>query len=92
LNGVVVWKTVKAKPGTEGGIRAPRVEKVKGGFGVGKKAVPEIIREVGVSGREQRDEVVFGRPYCPLCRVGSVNLWGHKLRRQPWQEKILYAL
>jgi hypothetical protein len=29
-----------------------------------------------VGGREDRDEIVFACPHCPLCRVGSVGLWG----------------
>jgi hypothetical protein len=74
------------------GAKPGRAEKVKDDFGAGKKAVPEVIGEVGVNGREQRDEVVFGRPYCPLCRVGSVNWWEHKMHRQPLREKILSAL
>jgi hypothetical protein len=63
-----------------------------GYLGVGKKVVPEVVGEVGVGGRQQSDEVVFGRPHCSLCRVGFVNLRGHKLHRQPLQEKMLSAL
>jgi hypothetical protein len=59
VSGEVVWKTVKTRSGREGEIRASRAEKAKGDFGVGKKAVSEVIGEVGVSRREQRDEVAF---------------------------------
>jgi hypothetical protein len=49
VDGKVVGNTVKARPGREeGGIRAPRAEKLKGDFGVGKKAVPEVVGEVGM--------------------------------------------
>ncbi len=42
VGGEVIREVVKARPGREGGIRTQRVEKVKGDFGVGKKAVPEV--------------------------------------------------
>ncbi len=51
---------MKAGPGREGGIGAPRSE---GEFGVGKKAVPKVIREVSVGGSEVRDKVVFASPH-----------------------------
>ncbi len=46
--GIMQW--VKARPGKDGRIRVARAEKVKGGFGVGKKTVPEVVGEVGVDG------------------------------------------
>jgi hypothetical protein len=48
---------------------------------MGKEAVPEVIREVGVGGGESGDGVVFARSHCPLCRVGPVHLLGNKLHR-----------
>ena len=54
---------MKAGPGREGGIGAPRSHDVEGEFGVGKKAVPKVIREVGVGGCEGSYEVVFRRPH-----------------------------
>jgi hypothetical protein len=59
---------------------------------IGEETVPEVVRKVRVGGREDRDEMVFACPYCPLCRVGSVGLWGHKRHRQPLREKVLSAL
>ncbi len=43
-------KGVKARAGRDGMIRAIRMEKVEGDFGMGKKAVPEVVGEVRVSG------------------------------------------
>ena len=54
---------MKAGPGREGGIGAPRSHDVEGEFGVGKKAVPKVSREVRVGGSEGRDEVVFASPH-----------------------------
>ncbi len=49
--GEVVGEALKAQPGREGRIRAPRVEKIAGDLRVGKKAVPEVVGEVRVGGR-----------------------------------------
>ncbi len=46
--GEVVGEAVEARPGREGRIRA---EKVEVNLGVGKKAIPEIVGEVGVGER-----------------------------------------
>ena len=54
---------MKAGPGREGGIGTPRSHDVESKFGVGKKAVPKVIREVRVGGSEGRDEVVFASPH-----------------------------
>jgi hypothetical protein len=89
VGGEVIGEAVKARPDRDGRIRAPGTEKVKGNFGVGKKAVPEVVGEVGVGGGEQGDEVIFSRPHCSLRRNGPVNLWGHKLHRQPLRGKVL---
>jgi hypothetical protein len=83
---------MKVRPGREGRIRAPRVEKVENNFGLKKKAVPEVVGEVRVDGREQSDEVVLCHHHCSLCRVGPLYLWGHKLHGQLLREKILSAL
>jgi hypothetical protein len=83
---------VEARPGREGGIGAPRTHDVQGDFGIWEESVPEVVREVRVGVRVGRDEVVFACPYCPLCRVGSVGLWGHKRHRQPLREKVPSAL
>ena len=63
MGGEVIGAMVKAGPGREGGIWAPRSHDVKGEFGVGKKAVPKVIREVRVGGSEGRDEVVLASPH-----------------------------
>ncbi len=47
----VIGEAVEARPGREGKIRPPRAENVWGNLGVGKKAVPEVVGEVGVGGR-----------------------------------------
>jgi hypothetical protein len=83
---------VKAGPGRECGIGAPGTQDIQGDFGVGEKTVPEVVRKIRVSGKEDGDEMVFACPYCPLCRVGSVSLWGHKRHRHPLREKVLSAL
>ncbi len=67
---------MEARPDREGGIGAPRTHDVQGDFGIGEESVPEVVREVRVGGKEDRDEVVIACPYCPLGRVGSVGLWG----------------
>ncbi len=74
------------------GIGAPRTHDVQGDFGIGEESIPEVVREVRLGGGEDRDEVVFAFPYCPLCRIGSVGLWGRKRHRQPLREKVLSAL
>jgi hypothetical protein len=48
---------MKARPGREGGIGAPRTHDVEGDFGIGEESFPEVVREV-VGGGEDRDEVV----------------------------------
>jgi hypothetical protein len=56
-------------------------------LGFREESVPEVVRrEVRVGGGEDRNEAVFACPYCPLCRVRSVSLWGHKHHRQPLRE------
>ncbi len=92
VGGEVVWEAVEVRPGREGGIGAQRTHDVQGDFGIGEESVPEVLREVRVGGGEYKDEVVFACSYCPLCRVGSVGLWGHKCHRQPLREKVLLAL
>jgi hypothetical protein len=59
VGGEVVGKVMEARPSREGWVGAPRAHDVKGQFGVRKKAVPEVGREVGVGGSEGGDEVVF---------------------------------
>ncbi len=80
---------MEARPGREGGIGAARMHDVQGDFGIGEESVPEVVREVRVSGR---DKVVFACPYCPLSRIKSVGLWGHKRHMQLLREKALSAL
>jgi hypothetical protein len=63
VGGEVTGATVKTRPGREGGIGAPRAHGVEGEFGVGKKAVPTVIREVRVGGSEGRDKVVLASPH-----------------------------
>jgi hypothetical protein len=59
----VIRETVKTRPGRECGIGAPTTHDIKGEFGMGKKVVPEFVREVGVGGGEGGDEVVLARPH-----------------------------
>ena len=63
MGGEVVREVVKARPGRERRIRAPRAQYIEGKFSMGEEAVPKVIREVGVGGCEGGDEVVFGRPH-----------------------------
>ena len=63
MGGEVVREVVKARPGREGRIMAPRTQYIEGKFSMGKKAVPKVIREVGVGGGEGSYEVVFRRPH-----------------------------
>jgi hypothetical protein len=88
----VIWEMVESRPGRDSGIGAPWTQEVEGDFGKGEETVPEVVRKVRVGGGEDRDEMVFACPYCPLCRVGSVDLWGHKRHRQLLREKVLSAL
>ncbi len=76
VGGEVVREVVKTRPGRDERIGAPGMQYIEGKFSMGKEAVPKVIREVGVSGSEGSDEVVFRRPHWLLCRVGSVHLWG----------------
>ena len=50
MGGEVIREVVKARPGRERGIRAPRTQYIKGKFSMGEEAVPKVIREVGVGG------------------------------------------
>ncbi len=59
----VIRKTVKARPGREGRIGAPRAHNVNGKFDVGEKAVPKVRGEVGVGGGEGGDKVVLACPH-----------------------------
>ena len=63
MGGEVIREVVKARPGRERGIRAPRTQYIEGKSSMGKKAVPKVIGEVGVGGGEGSYEVVFGRPH-----------------------------
>jgi hypothetical protein len=63
VGGKVIGEAVKTRPGREGRIRVIRAHDVEGEFGMGKEAVPEVVREFGVGGCESGDEVVFGRPH-----------------------------
>ncbi len=49
VGGKVVGEAVKTRPGREGRIRAPWAHDIEDEFGMGKKAVPEVIWEFGVS-------------------------------------------
>jgi hypothetical protein len=63
VGGEVKGEMVKARPGREGGIEAPRVHDIEGECGVGEKAVPEVNnREVGASGSVGGDRVVLACP------------------------------
>jgi len=63
VGGEVVREVVKARPGRDRRIRAPRTQYIKGKFSMGEEAVPKVIREVGVGGCEGSYEVVFRRPH-----------------------------
>ena len=92
VGGEVIRETVEARPSRDGGVRAPGAQNIEGDFGKGEEPVPKVVGKVRVGGGEDGNKVVFARPYCPLCRVASVNLWGYKCDRQPLREKILSAL
>ncbi len=40
-----------------------------------------------MGGREDGNDLVFACPYCPLCRVGSVDLWGTNVTRNRCERK-----
>jgi hypothetical protein len=63
VSGEVKGEMVEARPGRNGGIGAPRAHDIEGEFGVWEKAVPEVIREVGVSGSEGGDKKVLACPH-----------------------------
>ncbi len=63
VGGEVVGEMVKARPGREGRIGAPRAHDIEDEFGVEKKAVPKVIREVRVGGSEGGGEVDFASPH-----------------------------
>jgi hypothetical protein len=63
VGGEVKGKMVEARPGRDGGIGAPQAHNIEGEFGVWEKAVPEVIREVGVSGSKGGDKVVLACPH-----------------------------
>jgi hypothetical protein len=50
-------------PTRQRGIGAPRAHDIEGEFDVWEKAVPEVIREVVVSGSEGGDKVVLACPH-----------------------------
>ena len=92
VGGKIERKAVQARPSREGRVGAPRAHNVEGKFSVGKEAVPQVSGKVGMGGSEGGEKMVFSGPHGLLCRVGPVNLWGHKFDRQPLREKILSAL
>ena len=53
MGGEVVREVVKARPGRERRIRAPRAQYIEGKFSMGEEAVPKVIWEVGVGGRKR---------------------------------------
>jgi hypothetical protein len=59
----VVRETVQTRPGGEGGVGAPGSHDVKGEFGVGKEAVPQVSGKVGMGGSEGGDKVVLAGPH-----------------------------
>ena len=63
MGGEVVREVVKARPGRERRIKAPRTQHIEGKFSMGEEAVPKVIKEVGVGGGEGSYEVVFRRPH-----------------------------
>ncbi len=63
MGGEVVREVVKARPGREKRIRAPRTQYIEGKFSMAEEAVPKVIREVRVGGGEGSCEVVFRRPH-----------------------------
>ncbi len=63
---------MKVKTGREGGIGAPRPHDVKGYFGIGENSVPEVVREVRVGGREDRDNLIL--PVLTALSAG-LDLW-----------------
>ncbi len=63
MGGEVKGEMLKARSGRDGGIGTPRAHAIEGELGVGEKAVPEVIREVGVSEIEGGDKVVLACPH-----------------------------
>ncbi len=59
----VIRKTVQTRPGGEGRVGVPRAHNVKGKFGVGEKAVPNVRGEVGMGGGEGGDKMVLAGPH-----------------------------
>jgi hypothetical protein len=92
VGGEVVEEAVKALPGREGRIRAPRAEQVEGDFSVGKEAVPEVVGEVRVVEGNRAMRCFFpvltalsaGFALC-ICGVGV--RWGTKHVLQDMDEK-----
>ncbi len=54
---------MESRPSRDRGVGAPGSHEVEGEFGMGKKAVPEVSRKVGVDGGEDGDEVIFAGPH-----------------------------
>ncbi len=63
VGGEVVGKMMESRPSRERGVGAPGSQEVEGEFGMGKKVVPEVSREVGVVGGEDGYEMIFAGPH-----------------------------
>jgi hypothetical protein len=63
---------VEARPGREGGIGAPRTHDVEGDFGIGEELVPEVVREIWVGAKQDRDKVIL--PVLTALSAG-LDLW-----------------
>ena len=79
MNGVceeIYRGPVKAVPSGEKGIHGRRAEMVKGELGGGKKIGPAIRGKGNMTGRQDRNEVVFSGSYGPFRAVSTVVLGG----------------
>ena len=63
---VVVEGAVELGFGREFGVDARRAHEIEGGDGLVKKAAPEMKWEVGISGAEQGNQVIFEGGDCSL--------------------------
>ena len=70
---------VKAVPSGEKGVYGRRAKMVEGELGGGKKIGPAIRGKGNMTGRQDRNEVVFSGSYGPFRAVSAVVLGGHIL-------------
>jgi hypothetical protein len=62
--------------GRELGMQAASPEKIEREKGLGKESIPKVHGEVGSSGTEARNEMVFESADGSFCCIASVHMWG----------------